>query len=157
MRAECLCTELFKIGLASCCAIPATELSSANNETLASPRKCCSTASHESTKRLAPETAAGDQRACPRTRCSPKACYSSSPSVQTCCSDPPGVKSIQSDNSAPTPRFGCPSGSSNQTRQPPTAQHGTFSEDSRSTSDHQSLTPAAIDLEKGSAVEYAVT
>lgn len=156
-RAECLCTEMLKIGLPSCCAIPATELSSANDETLASPRKCCSTASLESTKKLAPEAATGDQRSCPSTTSSPKACCSSSPTVKTCCSDPPAVKSTQSDTSAPTPKVGCSSGPSNKTGQTPTAQHGTSSEDSPVPSDHQSPTPAAIDLEKGSAVEHAVT
>ncbi|KAL8967870.1 MAG: hypothetical protein Q9197_005189 [Variospora fuerteventurae] len=165
-RAECLCAEMLKVGLPSCCARPATELS-VDDQATASLKKRYSTAGLESTEKLAPEVTISDQRACSKIVPSSKACCSSSatartkspsmtgPSIGASC--PLDAKSTQCDVLAPTPKFGFPCNSSNRSVQALTAQHGTSSEGNPIASGHQSLVPAAIDLEKGLAVEHAVT
>lgn len=152
-RAECLCTEMLKMGLPSCCATTVTELSPANDETLASPTQCCATANLESSKKLALD---GDQRSCSSVESRRKACCPSSPTTKTCCSDASGVKRKQSDTSAPISKLGSPCASSNIPSRAPTAQHGASPEDKLVPGGQQSLTLAATDLEKGSAVEHAV-
>ncbi|KAL8962644.1 MAG: hypothetical protein Q9183_005126, partial [Haloplaca sp. 2 TL-2023] len=61
------------------------------------------------------------------------------------------------DVSAPAPKLGFPSDPSGRSVQALTAQHGTSSEGNPVSTGHQSLKPAAIDREKGLAMEHAVT
>lgn len=166
-RAECLCSELLKMGLPSCCVTQATELSPVNEQTLASPKKSYSTASFGGTKKLVLETTTDDPRFCSSNSSCSKACCSSShtanmggssalgPRTEPSCS--PDAESDQCDASAPTPKTKCPSVPSSQIVQTQAAQHGGSSEDSELFRGYQSLIPAAIDLEKGSTLEHAVT
>lgn len=156
-RAECLCSEMLNIGLPSCCAIPAPKLPSGSDKTLARPNKCCPTASLENKKKIAPEATTVDQRPCPSTTTSLKACCPSLHSLKKGCSASPGVIRTRAATSAPTPKVGCSSGPSNIPFQSPNGQHGISSEYSPMSGGHQSQMPAAIDLEKASAVKHAVT
>ena len=158
---------MLKVGLPSCCATPATELSSVDDRARASTKKRYSTTSLESEENLTPEVTTSDQRACSTVGPSSKACCSPSTTAKTkspCmtgqkmgASCPLDAQSTQCDVSAATPKFGFPSDPSGTSVQTLTAQHGTSSEGNPVPTGHQSLKPAAIDLEKGSAVEHAVT
>ncbi len=154
------------MGLPSCCVTQATELSPVNDQTMTSLKKCCSTISLESTKELALEATTGDPRSyssvtsSSKARCSSltaKTGCSSTPDPKICCTSPPDAKITQCDTSTPIPKRSCPSGSSSKTVQAQIAQHGSSSRDSQPFSGHQSLVPAEIDSEKGSAVEHVVT
>lgn len=68
----------------------------------------------------------------------------------------PDAQGDQCDASAPTPKTKCPSVPSNQIVQTQAAQRGSSFEDSQHFR-YQNLIPAAIDLEKGSTLEHAVT
>ena len=155
------------MGLPSCCVTQATESSPVNGRTPASPKKCCSSASLESLKRLAPKTTSGYPRSCSNLASSSKACFSSSTLVKTGCSSTRGPKTCCSfsleatsvqcgDNSAPSPKRSYPSAPSTKTIQAHTDQHSGPSEDSQVFGGHPSLIPAAVDLEKGSVVKHAV-
>ena len=106
-RAECLCTEMLKLGLPSCCVTKTSKMSPVKDNARACPKECCSTASLESTENLAVEDPAGDQRPCSSSEPSSKACYSFSPTAAThhsaipcstaCCSTSPGAKSTHRD------------------------------------------------------------
>ncbi len=155
--------QMLEMGLPSCCAIPVTEVSPVDDKVVADRKGCCSTTSLVSTKRFAPEISPGDHRASLSVASSSKACCSSSTAAQTGCSLLPGMKtgssyppiaqSTQCHVSAPTQQDRSPSDPTEISFQPQDAQHDAFSEKSRA----QSLTPVEIDLEKGSAVEHAVT
>ncbi len=157
---------MLKIGLPSCCITP-TELPPVKDQAVASPKKCCATVSLESTKELAPEATTGDQRSCSIHTSSSDALQSSSPTAETdclpttspktCCSRTPGGKSAQSSTSSPSSKIRCLSASNTKSIQAQTAQASGSPEDGQLFDGHQSLLPAAIDLEKGSAVEHAVT
>ncbi|KAL9135714.1 MAG: hypothetical protein Q9175_003083 [Cornicularia normoerica] len=147
--------------------MPATELSPVDDKTMADPKKCCSTASLKSTKKLAPEASTGDQRACFSVASSSKACcsssttaktgYSSLTGTKTGASCPPDAQTTQCDAFVPTPQDGCPSDPSNRFSQALNAQPGPSAGINPIPGGPQSLMPAAIDLEKGWAVEHAVT
>lgn len=166
-RAECLCTEMLNLGLPSCCTTQATELSSVSDQTMADTKNACSTVSLERTKKTAPESVTGDSQSCSSIMSSSKACCSSSPAAKTgcsptpgpktCCSNSPDAESIQCDVLAPTSNASFPSTPSIKSVQDQNAQHGSPSEGIELPSSYPSLVPAAIDLEKGSALEHAVT
>ena len=149
------------MGLPSCCVTQATE------SNVSGPKKRSSAASIESAKKLAPEAISGDQRSNSSIAPSPKECCSSStaektsrssePDPKTCCSDPPNAESARCDTSAPPTKPCCAARTSIGTTQVQTVQHSSSYEDGQFLGGHQGLTPAAIDLEKGSAVEHAVT
>ena len=157
---------MLKVGLPSCCATPVIELS-VDDQATASLKKRYSTASLESTEKLAPEVTASGQRACSKIAPSSKACCSPSTTATTKspsmtgpkmgASYPLDAQSTQCDASAPTSKFGFLSDPGSRSVQALTARHSTSSKGNPVPSGHQSLLPAAIDLEKGSAVEHAVT
>ena len=53
-RAECLCAEMLKMRLPSCCVTQATELSPAKYQTMPSPKACCSSTSSECIREQTP-------------------------------------------------------------------------------------------------------
>ena len=155
------------MGWPTCCVSQATELSAVKEQTIASPKKCCSTASLECGTKLVPEATIGKPRPSSSVTSSSKTCCSSPPTAKTGCSSTPGPKTCcssspdaietQCDISAPTPQKSCRAAPSSKTGQAQTAEPSGFFEDSQPFGGHQSLIPAAIDLERGSAVEHAVT
>lgn len=158
---------MLEMGLPSCCAKPTTELSSVDDKVMASPKKCCSTASPKSAKELAPADRTCDRRACSSVASSSKACCSSSTTAKTSNSlvsgtktgacGQPDAQTTQCNASAPTSTDGCPSDPSNISLQAVNTQHGASSEIGPIPGDPQRLMPAENDLEKGLAVEHAVT
>ncbi|MCJ1347045.1 hypothetical protein MMC31_005266 [Peltigera leucophlebia] len=106
-RAECLCTEMFKLGLPSCCVTKTSKVSPMKDKAQSCPKQCCSIMSLKSTKNVVVKDPTGEQRPCPSTKSSLKACYSSLPTAGTpysltpppmaCCSSSPSAKSTQSD------------------------------------------------------------
>ena len=164
-RAECLCTKMFEMGLPSCCNKPTTEVSPANNQTMTSLKKCCSTKSLKSIQSLAQE-ATGCQQPCSKVASNPKASCcslptaetgcSSTPDPMTCCSSPPKATNTSCDTSGAYRNVGCPSASSNQTAKAYTSQHDSTSHKVPSIRGNQSLSPAVIDIEKGLALEHAI-
>lgn len=147
------------MGLPSCCVTRNTELSPVKDQAMADPKKCHSTSSPESVEKLVTEVANSKPRTCSGVTSSSKTCCSSPPTAETGCSSTPGPKiccssrpDATSNIAASTPKRSRPSSSSSKS-----AQRGGSSKDSQSFGGHQSLIPAAMDLEKGSAVEHAVT
>jgi len=155
---------MIKIGLPSCC-VTATELLPVKGQAGTSPKKCCTTVSLESTKKLVPEATTGDQRSCSSHTSSSKALHSSPTAETDCspttapktCSCSPGAKSAQCGTSTPSPKTCCLPTPNTKTIQAQTAQASSSAVDSQPFEGYRSLLPAAIDLEKGSAVEHAVT
>lgn len=157
------------MGLPSCCVAQTTELSPVHDPIMAS-QISQSTASFQSKKKLVPEATTGDSQSCSSVTSSSKPCCSSSPTAETGCSSAlgptlgpktepccsPNAQSTQCDASAPIPKTKCPSAPRTKSVQAQSAQHGGSSEDSQFVGCHQSLVPAAIDLEKGSTAEHAV-
>lgn len=145
------------MGLPSCCVTQTTEAES---------KKRSSAGSVESTTKLAPDAIAGDQRSSssitprPKECCSPSTTAntgcSSAPGPKTCCSYSPAAKSTLCDTPAPTTQTYCPSTPSTRTNEAQIAQHNSSFEASQVLGGHQDPTPAAVDLEKGSAVEHVV-
>ena len=142
---------MLKIGLPSCCTTPVPELSLVDDRTTTGPKKCYPTA-----KKLPPEASTGHQRSCPSITSTPNVCCSSSPTVETCCSRSSTVKSPQ-PHTAPALKVEASSSSSNNPVRTLRRQFSTPSKDSPVPDDHQSLLPGATDLEKGSAMDHAVT
>lgn len=160
-RAECLCAEMLRMGLPSCCVTEPTE------PKMAGPKKPSCTGSLESTTKLRPKATTGDQQVCSGVMSNSRACCSSSTTTKTSCSstpgpktsgsNPPEAKTTQCDTQGLTRKTCCPSTPSTKTSQVPTTQHSGSSSDSKLHAGHQNLIPAALDLEKGSKVEHAVT
>lgn len=131
-----------------------------------SQRKRSSAISVESTKVWVPGAIAGHQRPCcsitPRSvkRCSSSTVANqgclSAPGSKACCSYSPVAKSTHCDTPASTSRTSCPSTPSIGTDQVQSAQRNCSSKARHNLLGHQSLTSAAVDLEKGIVVEHAV-
>lgn len=106
-RADCLCKQMLKLGLSSCCATKASEMSPVKDKTQACSTECCSSASLESTENLAVEVLTSDQRPSFGSKPSSRACDSSlTPAMKhissishprACRSSSPSGKSIQRD------------------------------------------------------------
>ncbi|KAL9075656.1 MAG: hypothetical protein Q9161_001408 [Pseudevernia consocians] len=152
-RAECLCAEMLKMGLPSCCGTQPAE------QTMTGPKQPSSIASLESTTKLTSKATIDDQPLCCSDTSNSRACCSSSTTTKpSCCStpgpktsgsNPPDAKTTQCDIQGPTTKTCCPSTPNTKNAQ------NSFS-NSNLHAGHQSLSPAAIDLEKGSPVKHAV-
>lgn len=158
-RAECICTEMLKRGLPSCCITHEIELDS---------KRPSPATSMESTKQLATDVIARDRQSYSSISPKPKKCCSSSvtaksvcsfaPDPKTCCDSSPGAEDAHCNIPAPATQTCCPSPPSTRTGEVHTAQPYSSSENSQVLGGHHSLVPAAIDLEKGSSeVEHVVT
>lgn len=157
-RAECLCTEMLRRGLPSCCVTQTTD---------AEPKKHPSAASVECTRKLAPDFVTRHRCACSNNAPRPNDCCSSSttantgcsfaPDLKTCCFYSPDAESTRCDTSAPPTRTCCRSTRSTKIDEVHTARHIGCSEASQVFGGQQSLVPATIDLEKGSGVEHVMT
>lgn len=106
-RADCLCKQMLKLGLSSCCTTKASQRSPVKGKTQACSTECCSSAPLESTENLAVEDLTGNQRPCFGSKPRSRACNSSlTPAMihissishpRACCSSSPSGKSIQTD------------------------------------------------------------
>ena len=154
---------MLKIGLPSCCVTQATELSSVDDQTMASTKKSYSTTSIESKREVVPESTAGDLQLCTGITSHSRACCSSlstgkssAPGLKTGSSYLPDADSAQCDALAPNSTMNCLSIPSTNNAQGQATQHGNLCDISQVSSGHQSSMHAAIDLEKGSTDAHAV-
>ena len=148
---------MLNMGLPSCYVTQTVE---------AEPKKRSCATTVEDTKKMAPNAMAGDQRpCCSITPGSVEHCSSSdianrgcfpSPGPKTCCSYSPIAPSTHCDTPASTTQTCCPTTPGIGTDRVQSAQHNCSSEASQNGVGDKSLTPAAIDLEKGSVVGHVV-
>ena len=133
---------------------------------MAVPQKRFSTATVESTKTQRPDVVPGQQKPCCSTSVnrneyrSPDTAEtgcSSAPDPKTCCSSARDAKSPCHDNPTPTLSMGCASTPSIRASQVHGVQYSHLSKDGNLLDGHQSIPTPAMDLEKGSATEHAVT
>lgn len=140
----------------SCCVTRPTELSPAKDQARASLKKCCSTTSLESSKNMVPEATTGKPRSSSKTCCSETVC-SSTRGPKILCFCPPNATSTQCNIPRPPPKKNCTSAPSTESFQAQTAKHSDSSEDDQPFRGRQRPKSAAIDLEKGSALQHVVT